>query len=242
MSVGVDGSMILETKNLTVKYGNISALNGVSFSVGKGEIIALIGANGAGKTSILRSISGMIPYGGEINYKGQSLKNIAVHDIVKIGITHVPEGRSIFGNLTVMENLTLAAWTRKDALEIKENYNRVFNLFPKLKDRINQEGSTLSGGEQQMLAVGRAIMTGGELILLDEPSMGLSPIFVKEIFRVIVELNKSGATIVLVEQNANMALQIADRGYVMETGIIKLEGSSKELLNNPSVREAYLGV
>lgn len=234
---------ILNINNLIVKYGNIFALKGLSLSVSSGEIIALIGANGAGKTTLLRAVSGMIPYDGEIYYKGQSLKGIAPHKIVSLGITHVPEGRSIFGNLTVMENLTLAAWGRRDGIEADRE--RVFGLFPRLKERINQQGSTLSGGEQQMLAIGRAIMTGGRLILLDEPSMGLSPIFVKEIFKVIEEINKGGATIVLVEQNANMALQIAHRGYVLEVGFsgsIKLSGKAVELLNNPLVREAYLGV
>jgi len=231
--------IILNIRNLTAKYGSISALNGVTLSVAEGEIIALIGANGAGKSSMLRAISGMITYDGEIEYKGKSLKNIPVHKIVSLGITHIPEGRRVFGNLTVMENLTIAAW---DSVSVEKDKARVFKLFPRLMERINQQSSTLSGGEQQMLAVGRAIMTGGQLILLDEPSMGLSPIFVREIFKVIKELNVGGAAIVLVEQNANMALQIAHRGYVLETGQIKLSGSSDELLNNPLVKEAYLGV
>ncbi|MBF0541473.1 MAG: ABC transporter ATP-binding protein [Nitrospirae bacterium] len=233
---------MLNIDNLTVKYGKISALNGVKLNVYEGEIIALIGANGAGKTSMLKAVSGMIPYGGNIEFQGKTLKNKAVHQIVSLGITHVPEGRRIFGNLTVNENLTIAAWGRKDNSGIKEDRSRVFKLFPRLMERIDQQSSTLSGGEQQMLAVGRAILTGGKLILLDEPSMGLSPIFVKEIFKVIKEINNDGATIILVEQNANMALQIANRGYVLETGSIKLSGSTEDLLNNPLVKEAYLGV
>ncbi len=231
----------LEVRDLDVHYDGIRALHGVSFTVLKGEIVTLIGANGAGKTSILRAISGLIPYSGRIAFEGQDLKRVAAHQIVKLGIAHVPEGRGIFGNLTVQENLQLATWQRADKGEIAADYDRMFALFPRLKERQHQPGGTLSGGEQQMLAVARALMSRGRLLLLDEPSMGLSPRLVQEIFRVIEEINQSGVTILLVEQNANMALRIASRAYVLETGAVILSGTGRELLGDPRVKDAYLG-
>ncbi len=231
----------LDVRDLEVHYDGIRALHGVSFTVLKGEIVTLIGANGAGKTSILRAVSGLIPYGGAVVFEGQNLKRVAAHQIVKRGIAHVPEGRGIFGNLTVQENLQLATWQRSDKGEIAADYDRMFALFPRLKERQFQPGGTLSGGEQQMLAVARALMSRGRLLLLDEPSMGLSPRLVQEIFRVIEDINKSGTTILLVEQNANMALRIASRAYVLETGAIILSGAGRELLGDHRVREAYLG-
>jgi branched-chain amino acid transport system ATP-binding protein len=231
----------LEVRNLEVYYDGIQALHGVSFTVLKGEIVTLIGANGAGKTSILRAVSGLIPYSGVIDFEGQDLRRVAAHQIVKRGIAHVPEGRGIFGNLTVQENLQLATWQRRDKGEIAADYDRMFVLFPRLKERQHQLGGTLSGGEQQMLAVARALMSRGRLLLLDEPSMGLSPRLVQEIFRVIEDINKSGTTILLVEQNANMALRIASRAYVLETGAVILAGAGRQLLGDHRVREAYLG-
>ncbi|NJM12790.1 MAG: ABC transporter ATP-binding protein [Synechococcaceae cyanobacterium SM1_2_3] len=231
----------LDVRDLEVHYDGIRALHGVSFTVRKGEIVTLIGANGAGKTSILRAVSGLIPYNGAVVFEGQNLKRVAAHQIVKRGIAHVPEGRGIFGNLTVQENLQLATWQRSDKEEIAADYDRMFALFPRLKERQFQPGGTLSGGEQQMLAVARALMSRGRLLLLDEPSMGLSPRLVQEIFRVIEDINKSGTTILLVEQNANMALRIASRAYVLETGAIILSGAGRELLGDHRVREAYLG-
>lgn len=232
---------LLSVSNLNVAYGNINAVHGVSFDVAAGEIVALIGANGAGKSSILRSISGVIPYRGSISYKGKDLKQTAADFIVALGIAQVPEGRGIFGNLTVMENLKLATWHRQDKENIAHDFERVFTLFPRLAERKKQLGGMLSGGEQQMLAVGRALMSDADTLLLDEPSMGLSPVLVREIFRIIAEINKAGKTILLVEQNANMSLHIAHRGYVLETGKIVLSGSGKELMGNPRVKDAYLG-
>ena len=231
----------LEVRDLEVHYDGIRALHGVSFAVLKGEIVTLIGANGAGKTSILRAISGLTPYAGVVAFEGQNLRRVPAHRIVKLGIAHVPEGRGIFGNLTVLENLRLATWQRADKGEIAADYDRVFTIFPRLKERQHQPGGTLSGGEQQMLAVGRALMSRGRLLLLDEPSMGLSPRLVQDIFRVIEDINRSGTTILLVEQNANMALRIASRAYVLETGGIMLSGAGRELLGDPRVKEAYLG-
>ncbi len=233
--------VLLSVKDLFVSYGNIQAVKGISFDVHEGEIVTLIGANGAGKSSSLRAISGIIPYKGSIAYKGQNLSRISADKIVGMGISQVPEGRGIFGNLTVLENLKLATWQRKDKLEIARDYERVFGIFPRIKERISQQAGTLSGGEQQMLAVSRALMSRSHLILLDEPSMGLAPVLVREIFRVLVEINRSGTTVLLVEQNAFMALRVADRGYVLETGMINLSGSGSELLGNPRVKEAYLG-
>lgn len=231
----------LSIQDLGVSYGNIKAVKGISFDVMEGEIVTLIGANGAGKSSTLRAISGMVPYTGSILFKGGSLNKIPADKIVGMGIAQVPEGRGIFGSLTVMENLKLATWQRKDKAEIQKDYERVFAIFPRLNERKYQLGGTLSGGEQQMLAVGRALMSRGRMVLLDEPSMGLSPVLVREIFRVIKEINASGTTVLLVEQNANMALRTAGRGYVLETGTIVFSGTGQELLHDNRVREAYLG-
>ncbi|WP_083522799.1 ABC transporter ATP-binding protein [Longilinea arvoryzae] len=232
---------MLEVKNLTISYGNIKAVKGISFEVHEGEIVTLIGANGAGKSSTLRAISGVIPWGGEINYRGKTLKGVPADRIVAMGIAQVPEGRGIFGSLTVQENLKLATWQRKDKSEISKDFERVFTIFPRLKERLSQPGGTLSGGEQQMLAVARALMSRGSMVLLDEPSMGLAPVLVQEIFRVISEMNASGTTVLLVEQNANMALRHANRGYVLETGTISMSGSGEQLLGDARVKEAYLG-
>lgn len=232
---------LLEVRDLVVSYDGIRALQGVSFTVVKGEIVTLIGANGAGKTSILRAISGLVAYGGSIAFEGQELKRIPAHRIVSLGVAQVPEGRGIFGNLTVSENLKLATWQRTDKGEIAADYDRVFQLFPRLRERQHQAGGTLSGGEQQMLAVGRALMSRGRLVLLDEPSMGLSPRLVQDIFRIIEDINRAGTTILLVEQNANMALRVASRAYVLETGSVILSGTGRELLGDARVKEAYLG-
>ena len=243
--------MLLEVKDLQVSYGNIEALHGVSFGVDEGEIVTLIGANGAGKSTTLMTISRQIPYvaelggkvtGGSILYRGEDLLKYAPHQVVsKFGIAQVPEGRRIFGNLSVLENLKLATYARKDKAQIAKDFRRVFEIFPRLEERKQQRGETLSGGEQQMLAVGRALMTRGRLVLLDEPSMGLAPVLVRDIFTILREINAQGTTILLVEQNARMALRLASRGYVMETGSIVLEGSAEELINNPEVQKAYLG-
>lgn len=233
--------LLLSVANLSVSYDSIRAVDDISFDVRGGEIVTLIGANGAGKSSILRAVSGMIPYQGNIVYAGKDLKNIAADQIVAAGIAHVPEGRGIFGNLTVMENLQLACWQRRDKIKIAQDLDRVFELFPRLRERGKQLGGMLSGGEQQMLAVGRALMTDARMLLLDEPSMGLSPVLVRDIFKIICEINQAGKTILLVEQNANMSLSIAHRGYVLETGRIVLSGAGKELTGDARVREAYLG-
>ncbi len=233
--------LALSVQDLSVSYGNIKAVKGISFDVREGEIVTLIGANGAGKSSTLRALSGVVPYGGQITYKGQSLHNVPADRIVGMGIAQVPEGRGIFGNLTVYENLKLATWQRKDKEPIAKDYERVFALFPRLKERKEQLGGTLSGGEQQMLAVARAMMSGGKILLLDEPSMGLAPVLVRQIFQTLTEINQAGTTILIVEQNANMALRLASRGYVLETGNVVLSGTGQELLGNPRVKEAYLG-
>jgi len=234
--------MILEVNDLHVNYGAIKAVKGISFYVDKGEIVTLIGANGAGKTSTLRAITGLEKVAqGSIHFKDTDITNMVPHKIVAMGITHVPEGRRIFTNMTVMENLRLAALLNKDPEITKAAYEKIFDLFPRLKERYMQSTLTLSGGEQQMLAVARAIITGGELIVMDEPSMGLAPKVVDEIFEVIQSLNQSGTTILLNEQNAYMALSIANRAYVLETGNITIEGPAHELLNDPRVKEAYLG-
>jgi branched-chain amino acid transport system ATP-binding protein len=232
---------LLSVRDLTISYGNIRAIKGISFEVHEGEIVSLIGANGAGKSSTLRGISGMVPYKGTITYRGQDLSGLPADQIVAQGIAQVPEGRGIFGNLTVMENMKLATWQRKDKAEISRDFERVFAIFPRLKERIKQLSGTLSGGEQQMLAVGRALMSRGGMMLLDEPSMGLAPVLVRDIFKVLQEINKTGTTILLVEQNANMALRIAARGYVLETGLITLTGAGRDLLVDPRVKDAYLG-
>lgn len=233
---------MLEVKNLQVYYGVIQAIKGVSFKVEEGEIIALIGANGAGKTTILQTITGLISAKhGEIIYDGVDLQKIHPYKIVSMGLAHVPEGRRVFSQLTVYENLLMGAYTRSDKDEIEETLQHVFERFPRLKERKNQMAGTLSGGEQQMLAMGRALMSKPKIILMDEPSMGLSPILVEEVFDIIKSINKSGTTVLLVEQNAKKALSIANRAYVLETGRIVLEGDAKELMNNESVKKAYLG-
>ena len=235
----------LVVENLEVYYGNIRAVHGISFHVEPGEIVCIIGANGADKTSTLRTISRwMVKVGPEtrMTFEGHDLLKYPPHKVVsELGISHVPEGRRIFGNLTVWENLVLAAYARKDQEQLKRDYDMVFDLFPRLKERRNQRAGTLSGGEQQMLAVARALITGRRMMLLDEPSMGLAPLLMKEMFKALKEINKEGTTILLVEQNANMALQFAQRGYVLETGNLVLEGPTSELLANPRVKEAYLG-
>ena len=243
--------MLLEVNDLRVSYGNIEALHGISFSVDEGGIVTLIGANGAGKSTTLMTISRQIPHvaelggkvtGGSIMYEGEDLLQYQPHQVVgKFGISQVPEGRRIFGNLSVLENLKLATYARKDKAQIEKDLKRVFEIFPRLEERKHQRGETLSGGEQQMLSVGRALMTRGRLMLLDEPSMGLAPVLVRDIFETLKEINAQGTTILLVEQNANMALKLASRGYVMETGNIVLEGASAELAANPEVKKAYLG-
>jgi branched-chain amino acid transport system ATP-binding protein len=233
--------VILEVRDLTVGYGGISAVKGISFSVREGEIITLIGANGAGKTSTLHAISGITPYKGEILYRGQSLQKIPADRIVGLGIAQVPEGRGIFGNLTVMDNLIISTWQRKDRDSIEKDIDHIFELFPRLRERKKQLGGTLSGGEQQMLALGRALMSKGQLLLLDEPSMGLSPLLTQEILKILERINKEGTTILIVEQNMRIALRIASFGYVLETGAIIASGASQELLDNPLVKEAYLG-
>jgi len=233
--------LILAVSHLRVSYDSIQAVDDISFDVGKGEIVTLIGANGAGKSSILRAISGLIPYSGSITYSGKDLKNIAPDKIVATGIAHVPEGRGIFGNLTVLENLKIATWQNNDKEKTAKDFENVFSLFPRLRERKKQQGGMLSGGEQQMLAFGRALMTDAPMLLLDEPSMGLSPVLVREIFKIIQDINRAGKTILLVEQNANMSLHIASRGYVLETGRIVLSGTGKELTGNPRVKQAYLG-
>ena len=233
---------MLEIKDLQVYYGVIQAIKGISFEVNKGEVIALIGANGAGKTTILHTITGLIsPKSGSIIYEGKNITKIPGYKIVSMGMAHVPEGRRVFTNLTVLQNLKLGAYTRKDKKEIEDTLQMVYERFPRLEERKNQVAGTLSGGEQQMLAMGRALMSHPQIILMDEPSMGLSPIFVNEIFDIIKEVSKSGTTVLLVEQNAKKALSIADRGYVLETGNIVLEGSAEELLHNDSIKKAYLG-
>jgi len=234
---------MLTVDNLIVSYNGICALQGISLTVHKGEIVTLIGANGAGKSTLLRAISGLVAFqSGSIAFHGIPLNAVPAHKIVEMGISHVPEGRGIFANLTVSENLKLATWTRKDRENLDEAFRRVFDLFPRLKERKNQCAGTLSGGEQQMLAVGRALMTNGSLMLLDEPSMGLAPVLVRDIIRTIQEINQQdGTTILLVEQNARQALKIAHRAYVLETGVISLSGEAEDLRNNPKVQAAYLG-
>ncbi len=234
---------ILEVNDLNVYYGGIHAIKNISFEIKKGEIVSLIGANGAGKTSTLHAISGLIPIkAGEISLNGMNVTNIEAHKLVTQGMAHVPEGRRIFTELTVLENLEMGAYTRNDYSQIKEDMEEMFKLFPRLAERKKQLAGTMSGGEQQMLAMARALMSKPSLLLLDEPSMGLAPLFVQEIFKIIEKVNKEqGVTVLLVEQNANMALSIADRGYVLETGQIILEGTGKELITNPEIKKAYLG-
>lgn len=232
---------MLTIDNIDVYYGVIHALKGISVQVNQGEIVTLIGANGAGKSTILRSISGLLkPKSGTINFLGQNITGIPAQDIVKLGISHAPEGRRVFANMTVLENLELGAYIRKDK-KIDADMEKVFLRFPRLKERRTQLSGTLSGGEQQMLAIGRALMSRPKLLLMDEPSMGLAPLLVKEIFAIIKDINQAGTTILLVEQNAHMALSIANRAYVLETGHIALAGDAKELAASDHVRKAYLG-
>ena len=231
---------LLEINNLVVRYGGIEAVRGISFGVPKGKIVTLIGSNGAGKSSTLRSVVGLVkPAAGSISFKGEDLLRLPTETIVTRGITMVPEGRRVFVNLTVAENLRMGAYMRKDSID--KDLERVYTLFPRLKERSWQPAGTLSGGEQQMLAIARALMSKPELVMMDEPSLGLAPIIVQEVFEIIREINKEGTTILLFEQNANMALQTADYGYVMETGRITLSGTGRELAENEQVREAYLG-
>lgn len=233
---------MLEIKDLEVYYGAINALKGISFDVEPGEIIALIGANGAGKTTTLHTISGLIPAKrGSVTFNGVELTKTPAHKIVSMGMAHVPEGRRVFAQLSVLENLMLGAFTRKNKAEINETLEHVYERFPRLKERRTQLAGTLSGGEQQMLAMGRALMSKPSIVLMDEPSMGLSPLYVNEIFDIIQEINKSGTTVLLVEQNAKKALSIANRAYVLETGSISLSGDAKELMDNDEVKKAYLG-
>ncbi len=233
---------MLEIKDIEVFYGMIQAIKGVSFEVNEGEVIALIGANGAGKTTILHTITGLLsPKKGSVIFEGQDITKIPAHKIVSLGIAHVPEGRRVFAELTVYENLKMGAYTRKDKTEIEQTLDMVYKRFPRLEERKNQLAGTLSGGEQQMLAMGRALMSHPKIIVMDEPSMGLSPILVNQIFDIIEEVSKSGTTVLLVEQNAKKALSIADRAYVLETGKIVLNGDAKELLNDDSIKKAYLG-
>lgn len=233
---------MLKISNLNVYYDGVHAIKGIDLEVKQGEIVTLIGANGAGKSSTLRAISSLVNYKqGDVIFDDKPIKNISAHELVKLGMSHVPEGRKIFANLTVMENLELGAYLRKDKKGIKDDYENVFDKFPRLKERVTQQAGTLSGGEQQMLAIGRALMNKPKLLLLDEPSMGLAPLVVRDIFKTIKEINESGTSILLVEQNANMALAIANRAYVLETGKICLTGDAKELLQNDEVKKAYLG-
>ena len=233
---------MLEIKDIEVYYGVIQAIKGISFEVNEGEVIALIGANGAGKTTTLQTITGMLqPKKGSIIYDGKDITKVPGYKIVSMGMAHVPEGRRVFAELSVLENLKLGAYTRSDKVEIAESLRRVYKSFPRLEERKNQSAGTLSGGEQQMLAMGRALMSKPKIILMDEPSMGLSPIFVEEIFNIIEEISASGTTVLLVEQNAKKALSIADRAYVLETGNIVLQGKAKDLMNDGSIKKAYLG-
>ena len=233
---------MLKIDNIDVYYGAIHALKGISLEVNEGEIVTLIGANGAGKSTTLRTISGLLkPKTGSITFLGQSIAGVRAHEIVKKGISQVPEGRRVFAEMTVMENLDLGAFVRKDKAGIQQDLKHVFELFPRLEERKTQSAGTLSGGEQQMLAMGRALMSRPKLLLLDEPSMGLAPLLIKEIFNIIVDINKSGTTVLLVEQNANMALSIANRAYVLETGRITLSGKAQDLAASEDVRKAYLG-
>lgn len=232
---------MLKVNDINVYYGSIHAIKGVSFEVEKGEIVTLIGANGAGKSTILNTVSGLLPAkSGTVSFMGKTINGIAAHKVVGMGLAQVPEGRRVFLNMTVQENLEMGAYTRKSA-EIDDSITDVYERFPRLKERRKQVAGTLSGGEQQMLAMGRALMSKPELLMLDEPSMGLAPILVEQIFDIIKELNKAGTTILLVEQNAQMALSIADRGYVLETGKIVTSAKASDLLNDDSVKKAYLG-
>jgi branched-chain amino acid transport system ATP-binding protein len=236
--------MLLSVENLRVSYDNIKALHGITFRIDEGEIVCIIGANGAGKSTALRAISRLVPVeaGTKITYMGRNLLKYPADKVVsELGISHVPEGRRLFDNLTVMENLRLAAFARRDGRAVGNDMDRVFKIFPRLKERMNQKAGTLSGGEQQMLAVGRAFVSGRKIMLLDEPSMGLAPLLMMSVFDSLKEINREGTTILIVEQNARLALQFAGRGYVLENGRLVLEGGSEELLVNPRVKKAYLG-
>ena len=233
---------MLSVNNLQVHYGMIQAIKDVSFEVNEGEVIALIGANGEGKTTILHTVSGLLqPTKGSVIFEGQDITKVPAHKIVSLGMAHVPEGRRVFAQLTVLENLKLGAYTRKDKNEMEETLKMIYKRFPRLEERKNQVAGTLSGGEQQMLAMGRALMSHPKIVLMDEPSMGLSPIFVEEVFKIIRDISAEGVTVLLVEQNAKKALNIADRAYVLETGNIILQGDAKKLMNDESVKKAYLG-
>ena len=232
---------MLRVEDLVVRYGDIQAVKGISFQVERGEILALVGANGAGKTTTLRALSGMQPCEGSVMLEDRGLRGLSPDEILRLRLSHVPEGRGIFGSLTVMENLQLGAWIRRDKAARTRDLGMVMDIFPRLRERATQLAGTLSGGEQQMLAVGRALMSKAKILILDEPSMGLAPKLVQEIFSVIRQLNEKGTTILLVEQNANMALRLAHRACLLETGNLVLEGPASELLTNPRVREAYLG-
>jgi branched-chain amino acid transport system ATP-binding protein len=236
--------MLLSVEDLQVSYDRIKALHGISFEIDEGEIVCIIGANGAGKSTTLRAISRMVPVGPstKMTYQGEDMLHYAADQVVSdLGISHVPEGRRLFGNLTVLENLQLATFARKDRPEIEQDLERVLAIFPRLDERKSQKSGTLSGGEQQMLAVGRAFMSGRRMMLLDEPSMGLAPLLMQDVFDAMKQINDEGTTILLVEQNARMALRFSQRGYVLENGNLVLEGSSEELLSNPEVKRAYLG-
>ncbi|MBA4148915.1 MAG: ABC transporter ATP-binding protein [Verrucomicrobia bacterium] len=233
---------MLEIKNLSVNYGAIGALHGISFDVKQGDIVTLIGANGAGKTTTLKAISGLLKVQGDILYEGKNIANMPPHKVVALGLSHVPEGRMVFANLTVWENLKMGAYLQKDKAVIEKELNYVFSIFPRLKERIKQLAGTMSGGEQQMLAIGRALMSKPKFLMLDEPSLGIAPLLVKTIFEKIVEINRQhGITILLVEQNANLALEVSKFGYVLETGQILLKGESAKLRQDPKVKSAYLG-
>jgi len=234
--------MLLRVEALDVYYGAVHALKGVTLTAGAGEIVTLIGANGAGKSTLLRTISGLIPArAGKVEFDGRDITRVPAHEIVALGISQSPEGRMVFANLTVGDNLELGAYRRRDKAGIRADFEKVFRLFPRLLERRRQAAGTLSGGEQQMLAIGRALMSRPRLLLLDEPSLGLAPLLVREIFKTIVEINQGGVTVLLVEQNAHMALSIAGRGYVLETGTVRFEDQARRLLDNPDVKSAYLG-
>jgi branched-chain amino acid transport system ATP-binding protein len=233
---------MLKVSNLKVNYGAIKGLKGISFNIQKGEIVSLIGSNGAGKTTTLRALSGIVDSEGQIEFKGSEISKVPSHLRVTLGIAQSPEGRGIFPQMTVLENLELGAYTRNDKEQIQKDYNRCLELFPRIKERLWQMAGTLSGGEQQMLSISRALMCKPELLLLDEPSLGLAPIIVSQIFEIVKQLNSEGMTILLVEQNAKQSLTISHRAYVLETGLITLEGRGKDLLNNDEVRRSYLGI
>jgi branched-chain amino acid transport system ATP-binding protein len=234
--------LFLQVNNISVRYGKAEALRNVSMRVDKGEVVSLIGSNGAGKTTTLKSISGLVPYyGGEILFQDKRLNGVAPHDIVKMGIAHVPEGRRVFSSMTVMENLELGAYLRNDRASVARDMDRVYMSFPVLSDRAKQKAGSLSGGEQQMLAIARALMTSPSVLLLDEPSLGLSPKLVRQVARIVSDINSQGVTIILIEQNARMALRLSHRAYILELGQIILEGNAKKLINDEKVRKAYLG-